>query len=83
MPDRAGYIQGLLLISILIIAGVVNSFVDAAGYETVGDFVWVLGYGGVVIVAWYIWFRPMEFGDPTGVEHRSSDESASRDGSNE
>jgi hypothetical protein len=46
-PDRFDEVAGL---------------VESAGYEGLGSLVWPIGYGSVVLAAWYVWIRPMDLG---------------------
>lgn len=43
--------------------GITVRLVKAAGFETFGTLLWILGYGGMVFILWYGWLRPIDFSD--------------------
>lgn len=55
---------------------VLNSVVTDAGYAMLGNVGWAFGYGLVVVIAWYNWFRPLKFGDPTEPTEQSNETSS-------
>jgi hypothetical protein len=60
-------IDDRLLFAIVLAAGVVlpggaNYALSSLGFETAGSVVWVLGYLGMVLLLWYRWIRPLDFG---------------------
>ena len=58
----------LLLAAILLIgvagSGIARRLLAEAGYDGVGIVVFILGYGGMVLVVWYGWIRPMDITGP-------------------
>ena len=46
--------------------GVVRRQLGLLGYDTLGSIVFVLGYGGMVFVIWFVWIRPLDITGPTG-----------------
>lgn len=49
----------------IIVPGVANYYLSAAGYHTLGSVVWVTGYGAMVLAVWVGWIRPI-FRDRAG-----------------
>ena len=48
----------------VVVPGVLNYWISAAGYDTLGSLVWALGYGTVVLVVWVGWIRPLNITGP-------------------
>ncbi len=76
-PDLFGR-EALLLGSVLLVGvagtGVVRRLLGEAGLNDLGAVVWILGYGGTVLVVWYVWIRPLDIGGPSrGLEDVESD----------
>lgn len=46
----------------ILIPGVANYYLATAGHETLGQIAWIGGYGLMVVVVWYGWIRPLDFG---------------------
>ena len=46
--------------------GIVRRYLREAGYESIGWIVFLAGYGGMVLLIWYVWIRPLEITGPTG-----------------
>mgnify|MGYP006431028665 CR=1 FL=1 len=63
--------NGLLLAAVLFVgvagSGVARWSLGQLGLTRVGELVYVIGYGGMVVVVWYGWIRPL---DITGPEQR-------------
>jgi hypothetical protein len=61
--------DALLLATVLLVGvagtGVVRRLLGEAGLNDLGAVVWVLGYGGTVLVVWYGWIRPLDIGGPS------------------
>jgi hypothetical protein len=57
-----------VLASGVIIPGLAKYFLSAAGYATLGSIVWMVGFGTMVFVIWYVWLRPMDITGPVGSE---------------
>ncbi len=58
-----------LLVAALLLVGIAGSglarrTLGELGYNDLGAFVYVLGYGGMVIAIWYGWIRPLEITGP-------------------
>jgi len=61
--------DALLLATVLIVGvagtGIVRRLLGEAGLNDLGMVVWILGYGGTVLVVWYGWIRPLDIGGPS------------------
>ncbi|SEN11484.1 hypothetical protein SAMN05216388_1001400 [Halorientalis persicus] len=55
----------LVLSAGVVLPGLANYALGAAGYDTLGSLVWVLGYVGAVLILWYVWVRPLDLTGPT------------------
>ncbi len=63
--SRAGMLElGLTLATIVVVPGVANYVLGAAGYNVVGSLVWAVGYGSGAIFIWYRWVRPLDISAP-------------------
>ncbi|MFB6131307.1 MAG: hypothetical protein ABEJ28_10855 [Salinigranum sp.] len=62
--------ETLLLAAILFVGvvgpGLARRALGLAGHSTLGMIVYVVGYGGMVLVVWYGWIRPLEITGPGG-----------------
>lgn len=54
-------------------------FLEAAGYSSLGDIVWIVGYGTGVSLVWYLWIRPLDIVGSTE-QDRSTTEDESKNG---
>ena len=61
-----------VLLTGIVGTGLLVMVLSSAGYPTVGNVVWVLGYGTMVFVLWYGWIRPLDLG-PDEAEGESGD----------
>lgn len=61
--------DAVLLATVLVVGvagtGVVRRLLGEAGMNDLGALVWILGYGGTVLVVWYVWIRPLDIGGPS------------------
>jgi hypothetical protein len=61
--------DAILLATVLIVGvagtGIVRRLLGEAGLNDLGMVVWILGYGGTVLVVWYGWIRPLDIGGPS------------------
>lgn len=61
--------SALLLATVLIVGvagtGILRRLLGEAGLNNLGVIVWILGYGGTVVVVWYGWIRPLDIGGPS------------------
>jgi len=48
----------------IIVPGVASHYLHAGGYPLFGKFVWVLGFGTVVLTIWSLWLRPLDLKGP-------------------
>lgn len=64
MDERV--VLGLVIAAGVILPGVANYALDAAGASTAGAVVWAVGYGSMALVVWYGWIRPLELTGPDG-----------------
>jgi hypothetical protein len=46
--------------------GLVRRYLQEAGLGRFGWLVFVVGYGGMVLVLWYVWLRPLDLTGPAG-----------------
>jgi hypothetical protein len=63
--------RGVLLLALVLLVGVAGPglarrFLGEAGYGNLGRLVFVLGYGTMVVVVWYVWIRPLDITGPSG-----------------
>ena len=54
--------MALALLVGIALTGQVAGLVESAGYEGVGSLIWPVGYGSIVLAAWFVWIRPMDLG---------------------
>lgn len=68
--DRPDWLpQDALLIALVLFTGiagtgVVRRLLGEMGYNGIGRIVFVLGYGSMVFVLWFVWLRPLELTGP-------------------
>ena len=55
----------LVLTGGVVIPGLANYALAAAGYDRLGSLAWALGYAGAILLIWYVWVRPMALTGPT------------------
>jgi hypothetical protein len=55
--------------------GILVRLVTAAGYPTLASLCWAVGYGGMVLVLWYGWLRPLDLTGGTDPDAVGTDES--------
>jgi hypothetical protein len=68
-----------LLVAVVVVGvagtGVVRRLLGEAGLNDLGAVVWLLGYGGTVLVVWYGWVRPLDITGPSrGLEDVEDEE---------
>ena len=51
-----------MLLAGITIPGLLVYWLSSIGASQLGEVVWVLGYGTTILVIWYAWIRPIEFG---------------------
>ncbi len=60
--------DGLLLAAVLLVgvagSGVARWSLGQLGLTTLGEVVYIAGYGGMVVVVWYGWIRPLDITGP-------------------
>ncbi|WP_101294640.1 hypothetical protein [Halegenticoccus soli] len=62
--------RGSLLLAAVLVVGVVGSglakwALDAAGYDTLGSVVFVMGYTAMILTVWFGWIRPLDITGPS------------------
>jgi len=72
MTLREFFGSDVLLLAAVLFVGIAGSGVarwslGQLGLTTLGELVYIAGYGGMVVVVWYGWIRPL---DITGPEER-------------
>jgi hypothetical protein len=50
----------LVITGTIVLPGLLVYILEAYGLSTFGDFIWIIGYGTGIFVAWYIWIRPLD-----------------------
>lgn len=63
--DRGDIVLALALLVGVALTGQLVGLLESAGFSTLSTLVWPLGYGSVVLVAWYVWIRPLDLRAPT------------------
>ncbi|MFB6140681.1 MAG: hypothetical protein ABEJ26_09635 [Halosimplex sp.] len=63
--DRGDIALALALLAGIALTGQIVGLVGSAGYEGLGSIVWPIGYGSVILAAWYVWIRPLDFRAPS------------------
>jgi len=59
----------VVLLAVILFVGIAGSGVarwglGQLGLTTLGELVFIMGYGGMVVVLWYGWIRPLEITGP-------------------
>jgi len=57
---------GLAIAAIVLVPGLAKYALTVAGYNVVGDIVWIVGYGVGALVLWFLWIRPLDLTGPRG-----------------
>lgn len=67
---RLGSRGAFALVLLLGVAGTGISvrLFSAAGLETLGSIIWIVGYGTTIFVLWYGWLRPLDITGQTDPE---------------
>ena len=60
MLDSAKVQFAMMLAATIVLPGLVDYALNAAGYANLGGIVWAVGYGFGVIAIWHIWIRPLD-----------------------
>jgi hypothetical protein len=63
--DRADIATALALLVGVALTGQLAGLVRSAGFPLLGSAVWPIGYGSIVLAAWYVWIRPLDLRAPT------------------
>jgi|AntRauTorcE11898_2_1112593.scaffolds.fasta_scaffold44616_2 hypothetical protein len=50
----------------VVIPGLIARFLNAAGYDIIGTFVFGMSFFGMVVLVWYVWIRPLDLTGPMG-----------------
>ena len=50
----------MMLAATIVLPGLMDYALNAAGYSNLGGIVWAVGYGFGVIAIWHIWIRPLD-----------------------
>lgn len=62
--------DALRLAAVLVVGvagtGIVRRQLGVWGYDGIGRLVYVLGYGGTILLVWYVWLRPLDISGPSG-----------------
>jgi len=63
--DRGDVALALALLVGVALTGQLAGLVRSAGFPLASEFVWPIGYLSIIIAAWYVWIRPIDFRAPT------------------
>lgn len=63
--DRADALTALALVVGLLLVVMVEKALGAAGLELLSTLAYPVGYGSLVLVAWYVWIRPLDIRSPS------------------
>ena len=68
--DGSGRRRNILLLALVLFVGVVvpglaRRALGLAGYTNLGRAVFVLGYGLMILIVWYVWIRPLDLSGPS------------------
>ncbi|MFC7140074.1 hypothetical protein ACFQMA_09535 [Halosimplex aquaticum] len=63
--DRGDIALALALLVGVALTGQVAGLVRSAGFSAASGLVWPIGYGSIVLAAWYVWIRPIDLRAPT------------------
>lgn len=66
LSGRSGVQLVLLLVVGVAGTGIVRRQLGVWGYDLIGPVVYVIGYGGTVVLAWFVWLRPLDLSGPSG-----------------
>ncbi len=50
----------------VVMPGIIARFLNAAGYDIIGTFVFGMSFFGMVVLVWYVWIRPLDLAGPMG-----------------
>ena len=50
----------VMLAVTVVVPGLADYALSAAGYDSLGGIVWAVGYGLGIIAIWYVWIRPLD-----------------------
>ncbi|WP_199708867.1 hypothetical protein [Haloferax sp. Atlit-10N] len=57
-----------VLFGAFILTGLIDNTLTKMGYEMLATGVWILGYGQIVLIIWYVWIRPLDLSGPETTE---------------
>lgn len=63
--DREDVALALALLVGVALTGQVAGLVRSAGFPVVSEIVWPVGYLSIILAAWFVWIRPIDFRAPT------------------
>jgi hypothetical protein len=62
--------DALALAAVLLVGvagtGIVRRQLGLLGFNNLGRLVFILGYGGTIVLVWFVWIRPLDITGPTG-----------------
>ena len=66
---REFFSTDVILLATILLVGVAGSGVarwslGQLGFTTLGELVYIAGYGGMVVAVWYGWIRPLDITGP-------------------
>lgn len=57
---------GAMLAAGVVVPGLADYALNAAGYPTLGSVVWATGYATAMVALWYVWIRPLDLRGTAG-----------------
>ncbi|WP_224449051.1 hypothetical protein [Haloprofundus salilacus] len=55
----------LILFTGIVATGIARRTLGELGYNGIGEIVFVVGYGSMILVLWYGWIRPLDITGPS------------------
>ena len=55
-----------VLFGAFLLTGLIDNTLTKMGFETLANGIWILGYGHIIVIIWYVWIRPLDLSGPTG-----------------
>jgi hypothetical protein len=69
-PYPFGLSSGQFFVLVVLVGllgpGFLVNWLEQANLPQLGNVVWVMGYGTMVFVVWFVWIRPLDLIGPTG-----------------
>lgn len=59
----------VILLSGIVLPGLLRYWLGQNGFDTLGTAVFVVGYGTMILLVWWVWIRPLDLVGPSGEQH--------------